>query len=444
MTYPDIVKNELNQAIKDALEANGDQFLYKSPLTATPIRKSKLPLDTVIKSLLTMDGGSLNREILKQTLDVSASAFSQRRAKLKPAVFEAIFDCFNQAHQDEGTYKGYKLLAVDGSVINCPKNESSPTYTWDGNSGYSAYHLTTLYDIVTNTYHSATIVPQSKQDEIRDLLSLLAWHVFSEPTVIIGDRLFCTYNTLERIRDTGAHYIIRGKDVGSQSAMRPIKQIAEKHPDQEFDVDVSFEITTTQTNEDKEKGRIFIQTGSKKGKVNSLKTKISRWDFASPWPVSFRAIRYRLPSKSGFYTLVTSLPREEFSTQEIIALYSRRWSLELSYRCSKFTMNLVNLHGKKDDYIQQEIWAAMTMQNFVSRIVSQVVLQKRDSNKHEYAVNFKMATMLCKKFFSDPNGDGEKLMRDIARYTEPIRPNREEERNLKTKSFPGFCYRIAA
>lgn len=83
------------------------------------------------------------------------------------------------------------------------------------------------------------------------------------------------------------------------------------------------------------------------------------------------------------------------------------------------------------------------MQNFVSRIVSQVVLQKKDT-KYEYAVNFKMATTLCKQFFADPSGDGEKLMRKIAKYTEPIRPDRAEERNLKTKSFPGFCYRIAA
>jgi len=256
--------------------------------------------------------------------------------------------------------------------------------------------------------------------------------------------LFCTYNTLQEIRSAGGHYVIRAKDASSPSAMRPIKEYAKAHPEQEFDVDLPYVITLTQTVEDRKLGRIFIQTGSKKGKVNSPKTKISRWNFPSPFSSSYRCIRYRLEGKDTFYTLVTSLPREEFSTQEIIDLYSQRWALELSYRNTKYAMNLVNLHSKKDDYIKQEIWAAMTMQNFVSRIVSRVVLQKKDSNKYEYAVNFKMAVALCKKFFADPNGDGEKLVRDIARYTEPIRNGRQGERNLKTKSFPGFCYRIAA
>ena len=35
-------------------------------------------------------------------------------------------------------------------------------------------------------------------------------------------------------------------------------------------------------------------------------------------------------------------------------------------------------------------------------------------------------------------------MRQIARYTEPVRPGRQDERNLRAKSFIGFCYRVAA
>lgn len=58
--------------------------------------------------------------------------------------------------------------------------------------------------------------------------------------------------------------------------------------------------------------------------------------------------------------------------------------------------------------------------------------------------NFKMAVMLCKEFLRTPNADGEKLLDEIARYTVPIRPNRQDERNLKAKGFAGFVYRVAA
>ena len=40
--------------------------------------------------------------------------------------------------------------------------------------------------------------------------------------------------------------------------------------------------------------------------------------------------------------------------------------------------------------------------------------------------------------------DGDKLRESVARYTVPIRPGRQDQRDLKTKGFPGFVYRVAA
>ena len=65
-------------------------------------------------------------------------------------------------------------------------------------------------------------------------------------------------------------------------------------------------------------------------------------------------------------------------------------------------------------------------------------------NHYAYKVNFKMAVMLCKEYLRTPNTDGETLSKEIARYTIPIRPNRQDERNLRAKGFYGFVYRVAA
>lgn len=46
-----------------------------------------------------------------------------------------------------------------------------------------------------------------------------------------------------------------------------------------------------------------------------------------------------------------------------------------------------------------------------------------------------MAVMLCKEFLRMPNANSEKLLEEIARHTVPIRPNRQDERNLKVKGF---------
>lgn len=86
----------------------------------------------------------------------------------------------------------------------------------------------------------------------------------------------------------------------------------------------------------------------------------------------------------------------------------------------------------------------MTMYDFCNRISNAVVIEQKKENIYEYKVNFTMAIYLCKNFYKTPNADGTKLIQDIARYTEPIRLGRKDERNLKAKSFAGFTYRVSA
>lgn len=86
----------------------------------------------------------------------------------------------------------------------------------------------------------------------------------------------------------------------------------------------------------------------------------------------------------------------------------------------------------------------MIMSNFANRIVQNVVIENAQDNVHEYAVNSKMAVCLCKEFFRDPWESGKDLMEQIAKYTEPVRPDRQDERKIKPQSFKGFVYRVSA
>ena len=47
----------------------------------------------------------------------SASAFVQQRQKLLPAALEALFHRFTALLRPEKTFRGYRLLAVDGSSL---------------------------------------------------------------------------------------------------------------------------------------------------------------------------------------------------------------------------------------------------------------------------------------------------------------------------------------
>ena len=133
-----------------------------------------------------------------------------------------------------------------------------------------------------------------------------------------------------------------------------------------------------------------------------------------------------------------------FTLADIRELYHLRWGIETSFRDLKYTLGLVNLHGKSDAFAEQEIYASLTAFNFASRVCNEVVVHQPKNGVYAYKVNFKMAVMLCKEFLRTPRADGETLLKEIARHTVPIRPNRQDERNLRTKGFYGFVYRIAA
>lgn len=107
----------------------------------------------------------------------------------------------------------------------------------------------------------------------------------------------------------------------------------------------------------------------------------------------------------------------------------------------KYGIGLVNLHGKKDDFVKQEIYSAMTMMNFCNRVVNEIVIHQKQENIYEYKVNMKMAMYLCRQFFRTKNAD---RIKDISKYVESVRPGRRDTRNIKAKSFVGFVYRVSA
>ena len=133
-----------------------------------------------------------------------------------------------------------------------------------------------------------------------------------------------------------------------------------------------------------------------------------------------------------------------FTPEQMKRLYHARWGIETAFRELKYNYGLVNLHGKSEKFVRQEIFASMLMASACSRIIKKVVIQQRYGNSYQYQVNQKMAVYLCKKFFRTPGADGEQLMRDIARHTEPVRPGQQDKRKLNAKGFPGFVYRVAA
>lgn len=419
----------LKYAIHKAVagHAKGKNFSRKSPLT----------MEALIRLLIGAEGGSLDKILYTAGIKVTASAVSQRRAQINPTVFRAVFDNFNTDCTDSTLFRGYRLLAVDGTAVNLPRNPASPSFVQNEGipNGVNQLHVTPVYDILSRTFADLVIQPEPKKDEIGALVEMLERNTFSQKALIIRDRGFESYNLIAHcLEKSNVDFLIRVKQ--SRSAMREVAKL----PMMEVDCNIGFTITTTQTNEDKKNGYIYLQV-PKKSKAGA-KTRRGRWDFPSPYPMRFRICRFLL-ANGEFETVATSLPT--FVTlEDIKELYHLRWGLETAFRDWKYTMGLVNLHGRSDTFAEQEIYASLTAFNFASRICREVVIRQPKDGVYAYKVNFKMAVMLCREFIRISNADGEKLIKDIARYTVPIRPGRQDQRNLRVKGFPGFVYRVAA
>ena len=296
-------------------------------------------------------------------------------------------------------------------------------------------HITPLYDILARTFADVVIQPEPKKDEIGALLEMLHRRNFDQRTLIVADRGFESYNLIAHILEKpNADFLIRVKQ--NYSAMREIAKL----PMMEIDGNVNFTITTTQTKEDKEKKYVLLQM-PKKNKPNA-KAQRRRWDFPSPYPMHFRVCRFMLDS-GEFETVVTSLPAS-FTLADVKELYHLRWGIETSFRDLKYTLGLVNLHGRSDAFAEQEVFSNLTVFNFASRICKEVVVRQPSEGIYAYKVNYKMAVMLCREFIRTPNADAEELLENIGRYTVPIRPDRRDKRELRVKGFPGFVYRVAA
>lgn len=90
-------------------------------------RKRKLDFSTMMHFILSMEAGSLKKELHKyfsyNPSSASASAFIQQRSKLSDNAFPHLFRSFN-SHYTYSLYKReYQLLAVDGSTFTYTRNE---------------------------------------------------------------------------------------------------------------------------------------------------------------------------------------------------------------------------------------------------------------------------------------------------------------------------------
>ena len=434
----DKVKAEFETAIRKAIE---DWKRDTREETVHFTKNSKLDRVTMIKMLCLMGGNSLRKELHDYPeINVTASSFSERRAAIDSELMYYVLRRFSDTDSgnEKFLYKGRKLIAMDGVNFNTALNKDTPSFMSAPNTikgGYNQYKATVMLDLLSHQTVDMVLNPISAQNEHADAAFMVYWNDFP-PCIVICDRLYSSYSLIADFQQRNMDFVIRTKQ--NVGALKPIQAL----PMEELDVDLEFVLTDSQSQESKAKGHIFVNTGSKRGKENSPKTYVSRFAYPLPYIMRFRVVRGRLPN-GDLETLLTSLPREEFSAAEIMELYRLRWREELFFRHIKYDCGASRMKCRKEEYSRQELYGHFITSAAVWKIINGIVLEQNPNSTYEYKINIKMATYLVKKFLATPDASGEQLIADMSRYLVQVKPDRANVRNLRPTSFVPFNYRVA-
>ena len=437
-----LVKRKLDETITQICQVS---WMFSKQPGKDFSRTKKMPFSKVLSFLLAMEGGTLTSELLKyfgcSAETASASAFVQQRSKLAPEALPTLFDLFVQKTQPMKLYKGFRLLAADGSDILIPNNPEHTTSHFPGTNGQSPYnilHLDAVYDLLQHTYQDASVAGDREANENAALCRMVDRSDI-EKAILMADRGYESFNLMAHIQEKNWKYLIRIKEAEKSNGIAASLVLPNTD---EFDVLIDLSLTTKQTNEAKElfKHKNQYRFVPSTSRFDFLPKKNRKHDPTVFYNLPFRIVRFKITDDS-YETVVTNLEPADFPPAELKKLYAMRWGIETSFRELKYSVGLLHFHAKKVEHIYQEIFARLIMYNFTELITSPVIFHKAD-NKYAYKANFSVAVHVCRQFFLG-NVSPPDVEAVIRRNISPVRPGRSILRNLSDRHAVSFTYRVA-
>ena len=292
-------------------------------------RKRKLGFVDTILFLLSGAKNSLQAE-LNRYLDMkkmhhetySKQAFSKGRQRIRPEAFKELSDAITYelyATFPTRTFRGYHLLAVDGSRLNLPANSELKALFGEqitGGTPQPQALSSCLYDVLNGMIVDARLggCRSSERDQAADMIQALDAKTVKNPLYIM-DRGYPAATLLEAIEDLGQHYLLRC----DKSFLKSVKR---------FGNDVIVE------------------------------HKFSHISKA----LRFRVITISLESGENEY-LVTNVFDEDLGIDDFAALYRCRWGIESRFDDLKGKMQIENFTGTTPIAVCQDFFATLYLAN---------------------------------------------------------------------------------
>lgn len=433
--YISTVTNSLTNLISEISE--NPSLFVRNPKTDFT-RNRKINFKTFLGITMNSGGGTMSKELLDyfdfNTNTPTVSAYTQQRSKVFPEVFEFLFKSFTKENLTyENNYKGYRLVACDGSNLTIATNPNDAETAYKSNQFGTItnhLHLNAFYDVLNRLYLDAVLQTASEYQEYRACINMMERSSFHK-AILIADRGYENYNVIAHAINKGWKFVIRIKDRNSNGIASGLNLPKTEN----FDIDVPITFTRQQTKKTKAAGYKFMPTNQIFDYL-PIQSK-------DTYTIRCRIARFSIEDDS-YEMLVTNLERSEFSAKDLKEIYHLRWGIETSFRELKYAIGLTSFHARKVDYIKQEVFARLLLYNYCELITTHVVQQMQNKDKTKQ-VNFTIAIYICREYLRQRrNLSLPDVIKLIEKHILPVRPGRKDPRKaIKPQASVSFLYRVA-
>ncbi len=352
----------------------------------------------------------------------NASAYIQARLRLPKERLEKALAATAQTAErrvaPSPQLQGRPVKVVDGSstqLADTPANQRrypQPRSQKPG-CGFPVMKLVVIFSLCGGAVLNVLLGNQQHHD-LRLLRGL--WDQLQQGDILLGDRAYGEYTTLAGLPQQG------------------VDVVARLHQRRKVDFRKARRLGQND-------GLLVWTKGYQQSEILSA----NEWDLL-PAQITVRILRFTTVIR-GFrnrrITLVTSLLDPAlYPAEELVALYARRWRLELCLRDLKTTLGMEQLRCKTPDMAEKELLAYLVAHNLVRCLMAEAVATHRVELDR---VSFK-GSLDALRQFSDaisraPNRKlrrqlWEDLLLALARDLVPLRPNRTEPRAVKRRPKP--------
>jgi len=399
------------------------------------IRERVLTFPVLVSFLINLAKKSLQVSLndfckTSDLLFVTKQAFSKARKKLSPNTFILLNRKLVEEYYSDNlysTWKGFRLIAVDGSDIQlpnkedikmkfgCAMNQQGPTL--------AMAKISYAYDVLNHITLDAQMgyCKASERDlAIKHVEAIQQLKHDKTNDLYIFDRGYPSLGFLFYLSNAKKDFLIR---CTLSSCFAKVKLVLDQGKE-----DVIIRLYANEANDDQ---------------IKEIKKRTPSLDRKNAY-VDIRVIVVLLSTGEKEILITSLLDRKLYSKEEFKGLYCRRWGVEENYKWHKVALELENFSGNTEFAIEQELFSLVLTANMASLLIEEAQEEieeehKQKSLKHTYKINKRTAISTLRnqllKGILEPEIDMDELCcslkAELKKSLCPVRPDRKFVRPKK-------------